>query len=236
MRVLVTRPQPAARRTAERLGALGHTPVILPLTQTVAVPVDPRLLDRDFDAVAVTSANALRHATRAVLAPLAGLPCQAVGKRTAAAAREAGFRLVISGSGVAEGLSARIAESGPRAVAYLCGRVRRPDFEAALAAAGIAATAVETYDTVAADLSPASLAAAFAKPVGAVLLYSQTAARAFAELVAAKAKVAEAVEDASMLCLSGRIASALDPSFREKVAVAREPEEEALLSLLAGRA
>jgi uroporphyrinogen-III synthase len=232
MRVLVTRPLPAANRTAERLRAMGHTPVVLPLTQTVAVPVDPGLMGRDFDAVAVTSANALRHAAKVVLASLADLPCQAVGERTAAAARQAGFRLVITGSGVAEGLSARIAESRPRAVAYLCGRVRRPDFETALAAAGVSVTAIETYDTVAADPPPADLSFALAAPVDAVLFYSQAAARAFAALAQAPA----VARVASLLCLSRRIAAALDGLPGKKVLVAGEPEEDALLSLLAGRA
>ncbi|MGB5801993.1 MAG: hypothetical protein WBG88_17980, partial [Mesorhizobium sp.] len=38
-RVLVTRPEPGAAGTAKRLAALGFEPVLLPLTQTVALPV-----------------------------------------------------------------------------------------------------------------------------------------------------------------------------------------------------
>lgn len=233
MRVLVTRPLPAANRTAERLRALGHVPVILPLTQTVGLPVDTGLLDHSFDAVAVTSANALRHAGRTVIAPLAGLPCQAVGARTAAAARQAGFRLVITGSGAAEGLSARLAESAPRAVAYLCGHVRRPEFEAALLEAGISVTAIETYDTVAAELPAAKLSAVFQTPVNAVLLYSRAAAVAFTAL--ARRPEAALLEAITVLCLSDRIAAVLEPSPGWKVLVAREPEEDALMSRLADR-
>ncbi|MCJ9754909.1 uroporphyrinogen-III synthase, partial [Neorhizobium sp. BETTINA12A] len=35
MRVVVTRPESSARRTAERLQNLGHQPVLLPLTKAV---------------------------------------------------------------------------------------------------------------------------------------------------------------------------------------------------------
>lgn len=234
MRVLVTRPLPAAARTAEKLRALGHQPLLLPLTRTDSVSLDESLFGADFDAVAVTSANALRHAPAALVARLAGLPCQAVGERTAAAARQAGFRLVITGSGVADGLSARLVESAPRHVAYLCGRVRRPEFEASLGAAGIAVTAIETYDTVAAELPDDRLAAAFQSPIDAVLLYSRTAATALAALARTTGPAA-ALQHALLLCLSGRIAAALDPAAAKLVRVAREPVEQALLSMLASR-
>ncbi len=86
-RVLVTRPGPQAVRTARRLAELGYEPVILPLTQTVALPVDVASLPDRIDAVAVTSANALRCAPAALLARLAGERCFAVGEKTARQAR-----------------------------------------------------------------------------------------------------------------------------------------------------
>src|SRR5688572_14398609 len=79
-KVLVTRPQPGAARTARRLAELGHRPVELPLTRTVALPVEAASFDRPVDAVAVTSANALRHAPPELVARLADRPCFAVGE------------------------------------------------------------------------------------------------------------------------------------------------------------
>ncbi|TIX52492.1 MAG: uroporphyrinogen-III synthase, partial [Mesorhizobium sp.] len=40
VRVLVTRPEPGASRTAQRLLDQGFQPILLPLTETVALPVD----------------------------------------------------------------------------------------------------------------------------------------------------------------------------------------------------
>jgi uroporphyrinogen-III synthase len=90
-RVLVTRPEPQAAATARRLDELGYEPVILPLTQTVALPVDVASLPDRIDAVAVTSANALLSAPAALLARLADAPCFAVGETTARQALSPGL-------------------------------------------------------------------------------------------------------------------------------------------------
>ena len=62
MRVLVTRPEPGASRTAVKLRAMGFEPVLLPLSETkpLAIPRDP--IPESAVAVAITSANAIRHA------------------------------------------------------------------------------------------------------------------------------------------------------------------------------
>ena len=57
-RVLVTRPQPSASRTAGLLEARGFQPILLPLTETVALTVEANA--GNAIAVAVTSANAVR--------------------------------------------------------------------------------------------------------------------------------------------------------------------------------
>ncbi|WP_292579699.1 uroporphyrinogen-III synthase, partial [Mesorhizobium sp.] len=84
----------------------------------------------DAVAVAVTSANAVRHAPKALVASLAELPCHAVGKRTAEACRAVGFLSVAEGPGDAEALADAIAGGlAGKAIVYLCGRVRFPVFE-----------------------------------------------------------------------------------------------------------
>src|SRR6478736_3745261 len=97
LRVLVTRPEPGASRTARRLQQAGFQPVLLPLTKTVALPAEVGLVPDDVLAVAVTSANAVRHAPKEVIEALAALPCHAVGPRTAEATRKMGFSSVIEG-------------------------------------------------------------------------------------------------------------------------------------------
>ena len=68
MRILVTRPQPGASRTMRRLQELGFEPLLLPLTETVGLPVDAGAAGDNAVAVAITSANAVRHAPKGLIA------------------------------------------------------------------------------------------------------------------------------------------------------------------------
>ena len=87
-RVLITRPQPGAAETADRLRALGHEPVVAPLFEVRAKEWSPPAAMPE--AVMLTSAAAAREGGPA-MAPYLGLPCFCVGARTAAAAQDAGF-------------------------------------------------------------------------------------------------------------------------------------------------
>src|ERR687892_342553 len=101
-RVLVTRPEPGASQTAKRLQAAGFSPLVLPLSEIRALPADS--VPETFDAVAVTSANAILHASRTLLDRLAGSRCYAVGQKTAAAALQAGVSDIVTRPGEADGL------------------------------------------------------------------------------------------------------------------------------------
>lgn len=235
MRVLVTRPEPGAGRTAAKLRAMGFGPVALPLsgTRPLAIPRDP--VPENAVAVAVTSANALRHAPPELIGRLAALPCHAVGGRTADAARAAGFAQVAEGPGDAVGLADRIAgELARKAMVYLCGRERFSGFEERLAAAGVRVRPIETYDTVAMDHSDdAVLSRLSGRPVDALLLYSAKAADAARELLARPA-LAALFARTEIYALSGRIAMAYGPApAGGGIHIAPTPAEEALLALLA---
>ena len=126
-RVLVTRPEPGASATAERLKAMGFVPVVLPLTRIVPVrPPEPG----PCDAVAVTSANALRHAPEDLIASLAKKPLFAVGDATAEAARQAGFADVRAAAGTAADLAAMMGGALPPGarILHLAGRDRTEGF------------------------------------------------------------------------------------------------------------
>lgn len=212
---------------------MGFQPVLLPLTETVALPADAGLVPDDAAAIAVTSANAVRHAPKAVIAALADLPCHAVGARTAEAARKMGFSSVIEGSGDAEALAESIASSLPgKAIAYLCGRVRFPVFEQRLKEAGVQVCAVETYDTLPVRHSDETILALLSgQPVDAVLLYSAKAAGAM-QVLAKRPSLQEAFEKTRVFALSARIAAAFDDGAGKSIRIAEEPDEEALLALL----
>lgn len=233
MRVLVTRPEPGASRTAARLAALGHDAVLLPLSAVTPLPFEPPAPD-GFDALAATSANALRHLPAEMQARLGGLRCYAVGPGTGRAAREAGFAVVTQGPGGADGLATSILTARPRPdrLLYLTGRVRMPDFERALREAGIQVVAVETYDTV--EVEPpreALLDLPADRPVDAVLLHSGMAATAYCGMRQHGA-LPRQLETARPLCISMRVADALDAELRGRARVAARPDEDALLALL----
>lgn len=231
-RVLVTRPEPGASQTAKRLQGAGFSPLVLPLSETRALPVGS--VPETFDAVAVTSASAIQHASRELLDQLSGSRCYAVGQKTAAIAHQSGFADIVIGQGGAEALAGAIisAEKPEAAILYLCGRVRLPAFEERLRAAGIGVGPVETYDTV--EISRETDAVRHLldeQPVDAVLLYSVKAASAFAD-IAGRPRLSPLFKTAGLYCLSPRVASALKASEAAQIRVAAEPNEEELLFLL----
>ena len=233
LRVLVTRPEPGASRTAQRLQETGFQPILLPLTETAALPVDAGLFPGDAVAVAITSANAVRLASRELIAALAGLPCHAVGTRTAEAARKAGFLSVSEGPGDAEALAASLAgRLSGMIIVYLCGRVRFPVFEQRLRVAGVQVHAVETYDTVAVGYSDeAILERLSGRPADAVLLYSAKAAAAM-QILARRPALQGLFEKTRFFALSTRIAAVLDGTADGRIRIAAQPDEETLLALL----
>jgi uroporphyrinogen-III synthase len=232
VRVLVTRPQPGATATARRIAAGGHDPVVLPLSEIRALsPVLPPAITVDL--VAATSANALRHLRPAPPA-LLGKPCYTVGARTADAARRAGFADVRAAGGNGAALAAMIAATGPRGakILYICGRVRRPEFEDALAQAGMKVHPAEVYDTRFPEPARAAMSLqAVGRPIEAVLLYSPESARAMAAIITMD-QPPDALAGASFLCLSAQVAAALGTVGRARTYVAMEPTEGALLALL----
>jgi uroporphyrinogen-III synthase len=231
-RVLVTRPEPGATVTARRLAAAGHEPVVLQLSEVRALaPALPA--PGTVDVVAATSANALRLLPP-VPRPFLARPCYAVGSRTADAARRAGFGDVRAAAGDGAALAAMIASAEPdgATVLYLCGRVRSPEFERALAQAGLGVHSVEVYDT--AFIEPGRAAMSLGSelpPIDAVLLYSPETARAMTTVMAA-AGTDSRLAGASFLCLSAQVATALGTVGRARTYVAVEPTEDALLALL----
>ncbi|PBC10610.1 uroporphyrinogen-III synthase [Mesorhizobium sp. WSM3859] len=232
VRVLVTRPEPGASRTARRLETLGFQPVLLPLTETRALPAEATI-GADAAAVAVTSANAVRHAPKALIASLAGLPCHAVGKRTADACRAAGFLSVAEGPGDAEALADAIAGGlAGKAIIYLCGRVRFQVFEQRLTAAGVHVQPIETYDTTGIDYGDADVVARLSgQPVDAALLYSAKASAALVSLIA-RPSLRQLFEKTEFLTLSARVAGPLHGIAGQMISIASQPEEDALLALL----
>src|SRR5689334_10197574 len=157
MYVLVTRPEPAAERTAATLAARGHKTWKMPLLRIEPLNAD---LSGNWGGVIVTSANA---PTAAGANPaLLKLPAFAVGERSAEAARTAGFTDVSSAGGDVHDLARLLRGRKTDAktpLLYLAGEDRAADLVGELAANGIAAEMRVVYRAVAAPFPDALVAA-----------------------------------------------------------------------------
>lgn len=230
MRVLVTRPEPAAQATAARLAALGHEPVLLPLARAVH--------DREAALAALEAPGDLIVTSAEVFRVLGAVPeavtsrrVFCVGPATAEAAKRAGFADIVTAEGTGLSLAARIAAGPPRApLLYLAGEPRSPDLEAKLAEAHIPLTVTTCYRMQPLRPDAPALAAAFADPPDAVLLYSRESARHFFAL---PNLAADRFGTTRFLCISEKTASAVPAAFAAHVAVAAAPDEAALFALLA---
>lgn len=231
MRVLVTRPEADARRTAKRLKALGHEAVVDPLLKIEAVEFEP--ITGRYDGVVITSTNAIRVADEKTIAALLSLPLYAVGMQSGEAGREAGFRDVKAGGGDAAALAAMLRKSLPAGarLLYLAGAARAQDLAALVKGAGIEIEMRVVYRAVPAErLGENTIAFLRGGKIGAVLHYSCRSAKNFA-LLTEKEKLLPEARALRHLCISDAAAAPLQ-SADYRVEVAHEPSEDALFALL----
>jgi uroporphyrinogen-III synthase len=237
VRLLITRPHPDAERTAATLRAAGHAVDVAALLRIETIPAE--LGSGPWSALAVTSPNALRALDEYPgRAALLGLRLFAVGRRTAAAARAAGFRDVESAGGNVEALARRLGAwanenpAGRDPLLYLAGEDRSGDLAGALAAAGQSVTTVVVYRAVRADKFPPAVTAALS--VGqfdGVLHFSRRSAQAYIDCARAGGMLAEALAPAHF-CLSAQIAEPLAAVGAKRIRIAPRPEEAALIELV----
>jgi uroporphyrinogen-III synthase len=232
MRLVVTRPQTDSERTAAVLRARGHAVLVAPLLRVEPVKAD---LSGTWGGVIVTSANAPGAiAGNSARAALVKLPLFAVGQRSADAARGSGFADVTSAGGDVRDLVQLIAERHADAAVpllYLAGEDRAADLVADLAGHGVAAEMAVVYRAVTAPFPPELIAALQAGDVDAVLHFS----RRSAENYIAGARQAGIIEQALAVrhfCLAWPIAEPLSGAGAGSIAVAKRPDEAALLGLL----
>ena len=217
MKLLVLRPRPAADRTAERARRLGLDPIVAPFFELR--PLDWEAPDATrFEAVMVTSANGVAFAGPQ-LASFRHLPCYAVGASSAAAAAEAGFGSVRTGSSDGEALVEMMAHAGVRRAFHPRGRdhvgLFHPEIEI-VGRAVYAAEAVRVLPDAAAD----------AMREGAVaLVHSPRAGALLGKLARDRSK--------TIVAAISPAAAAVVGSGWARVEVAERPSDEALLELAA---
>lgn len=223
-RVLVTRSEPGASQTAERLIAAGYTPIIEPVFAiapiTVAIP--------DFDALAFTSANGVRELAK--LSSRRDIPVFCVGARTAEAARDAGFADAASADGDVEALSVLIEDRLPKTsrLLHAGNEEARGDLTGRLRAAGFTAEFVAIFRAAPAPAPGPVLRAHLAgKPeFEAVLIHSPRGAAILADF---------SVGSQAALNVAAISAAAVAPlaAVAGRTEIASRPDEQSLFSALA---
>ena len=234
MRLLVTRPQPDAERTAAALRSRGHSVLVMPVLRVEPVS-DVALGPRPFAGILVTSANAVRAITQhPSIATLRPLPVFAVGEKTRAAAESAGFSTVVSADGDAAALAELVAsrfgrDRPPGPLLYLAGEEHTGDLELTLSKQQFAVDTVVVYRAVMInELTPLVVDALNADALDGVLHFSRRSVEAL--LAAARGLGLHAkVMALRHYCLSTQVAAALEGAT---VHVAAHADEQALLALI----
>lgn len=211
---LVLRPSPGDAATARLLEVAGIPAIRLPLFEVVPLPWTPP--SGDYDALLLTSANAVRQAG-ARLHDYRALPTVTVGPATAAAAQAAGLHVAVTGDddGVAAVALARA--RGWHRLVRLTGRERT-------AIAGLTDVAVYASE-------PLALACGALAPArgAVVLLHSTRAAQRFAVLADRDEIPRETVR---LAAISAKVAAAAGKGW-ERIAIASAPNDPCLVDAAA---
>ncbi|MDG2533596.1 uroporphyrinogen-III synthase [Sphingomonas sp. HITSZ_GF] len=212
--IAVLRPEPGNRVTASAIEAAGRVALRLPLFTARPVPwTAPDAAG--FDALLLTSANAVRHGGPALDA-LLGLPVHAVGHVTAEAARRIGFRIAHIGEAGAAELVAAAEAAGVTRALLLGGRERM------LEAGGVVAQAITVYASEALEIEPDQ---AVRLRGTVVLVQSPRAGARLAELVAPDHRAIT-----SIAAISARAAEAAGAGWR-RIEIARDRRPDTLIEL-----
>lgn len=237
MRLIVTRPEPDDRRTARALMRLGHEVILSPMLDVV-IDRDAPIPKRPYQAVLVTSSNAVRAlAARAVRPVAVDVPLFAVGDQTALEAKRSGFSAARSAGGALDDLVA-LAEAelspadGP--LLYAAGETREGDLAARLIESGFEVETAILYRTEPRTrLAKVAETALREGSVDGVLLYSRRSAAAFA-LALRAGGLTPLAASVVCYCLSAACAEPLPAVTSGPIRVADRPDQIALFALIEG--
>jgi uroporphyrinogen-III synthase len=233
VRLLLTRPEPDAQRTAAALRAQGHDVIVGPLLRIVPAP-EAQLGAGPWAAVLITSANAAHAmAAHTRVAQLRALPVFAVSRRSAEAMAAAGFAEVTSADGNVNDLARLVAARlQPAArLLYLAGEERSGDLAGDLRARGFAVETMLIYRAIAATGLPPAVADALASGLDGVLHFSRRSAETYVDAARAAGMVSNALKPIHF-CLSAPVAEPLAQAGAADIRIAERPNEAVLLALI----
>lgn len=223
LRVAITRAQPEASRTAERVRARGAEAIVAPLLTIVPCGYDTNT--ESAQAIIFTSTNGVRAFPDAQGAR--NRTVLTVGDATADAAREAGFADVRSADGNMSALVAlakRELNPANGSLIHIAGDHVAGDLVGDLRAVGFSVERRLAYASVAAFALPDELM----QPLDVVLFHSTRAAETFVALGAPNA------ERLIAGCLSEAVAQTAAKTVWKRIIAAPRPREDDLLAATLG--
>lgn len=181
--VIVTRAEPGAKKTAERLKTEGYAPLVSPVLKLeyleTAAPDSGR-----YQAVLFTSANGVRAFTR--MTPDRSLPAYCVGTTTSETARQAGFAEAFDADGNVVSLASLISqklEAGAGKLLHIVNEAGKNDLSSGLELLGYETDVIAAYRMNQAPALSGEAVRALRRPEGAlVLIHSKMGAEAFLTL------------------------------------------------------
>ncbi len=233
MTVIITRPEPAASATAEKLRELGHEVIVSPVLKIVDTGINQP--SGTFHGIIVTSANALNILQkRSTFENLLNLPVFAVGDATADKAKALGFKNVVSAGGSAKDLAFLIADhtgflDGVNVeLLYISGVDTTDGLVKSLRDHSIGITTWPVYKANKVDqLTKSATGLLISGSPCIVLLYSTRSARQFAML--ADLLLPEHVfENIAFITISPKVSSALPDVFQSRSFHSEHPDEPSL--------
>jgi uroporphyrinogen-III synthase len=232
MRLLITRPKDAALAITTALSARGHIPLIAPVMEIKIRDGAPLILE-GVQAILATSANGVRALGQR--SNNHNLPLYAVGPQTEEAAHKSGFHSVHSANGDAAALAEKvISELDPAngAVFHAAGAETTGCLSEALRARNFLVEKDILYDALpVSKLSDAAENALRENILDGVLLFSPRTAKIFSKLILA-ASLKEKCTRLHAFCISTATADEIRSLKFARVAVAGNPDQQAMLALL----
>ena len=220
--LLILRPEPGASMTAKRAFDEGWRPIVAPIFRIEPIAwAAPAAAD--YDALFVTSANAVRQAGKAIRAYQA-MPAYAVGDATARALKATGFGDIRTGRGDAAVMLEAAAENGVARALHLAGEDYRD--------VGHDAIAIDrriVYRSAALESLGEKALAGLREGGCVVLLHSGRAAQHFAALCDA-AKISR--RKVRIAALAPAVLDSAGPDWGGAIAAAK-PDDAALLAAAA---
>ena len=233
MRLLITRPEEDGGRLAERIGALGHEPVLLPLLDISFRGLAPLPLE-GVQALIATSRNALRGLRRnASFMEARALLVYCVGGATADYAEQLGFSAIQTGAGTAKDLVPLIirdARPEAGALLYLTGEQIAFDLAAALSPMQFDVVRVIVYSAEGNAAAAPLLADHLGVGLDGVLLMSARTSEVFASLI--QTMPVTDIRGLTCYCYSQAVAKPLEHIKGLHLAIAVRPTEADLLGLI----